>query len=79
MSRRPKLGGQVFKRTWQSEDRDLYYVLVGFVYPAIFLPKRQIKSLSEQCWKVSIWKILKVKQKLIFSRQLYVACARGKT
>ena len=38
---RPKLRGQFFKRTRQSEDRDLYYVLVGFVYSAIFLPKRQ--------------------------------------
>ena len=37
---RPKLRGQFFKRTRQSEDRDLYYVLVGFVYSAIFLPKR---------------------------------------
>ena len=38
---RPKLRGQFFKRTRQREDRDLYYVLVGFVYSAIFLPKRQ--------------------------------------
>ena len=38
---RPKLRGQFFKTTWQSEDRDLYYVLVGFVYWAIFLPKKQ--------------------------------------
>ena len=37
----PKLRGQLFKRTWQSEDKSLYYVLVGFVYSAIFLPKRQ--------------------------------------
>ena len=38
---RPRLRGQRFKRTWQSEDRDLYSVLVGFVYSAIFIPKRQ--------------------------------------
>ena len=38
---RPKLRGQFFKETRQSEDRDLYYVLVGFMYSAIFLPKRQ--------------------------------------
>ena len=38
---RPKLRGQFFKKTWQSEDRDLYYVLVGFAYSAIFFPKRR--------------------------------------
>ena len=38
---RPKLRGQFFKRTWQSEDKDFYYVLLEFVYSAIFLPKRQ--------------------------------------
>ena len=38
---RTKLRGQFFKRTRQSEGRVLYYVLVGFVYSAIFLPKRQ--------------------------------------
>ena len=38
---RPKLRGRFFRRTRQSEDRDLYYVLVGFVYSAIFLHKRQ--------------------------------------
>ena len=37
----PKLRSQFFKRNRQNEDRDLYNVLVGFVYSAIFLPKRQ--------------------------------------
>ena len=32
---------QFFKWTWQNENRDLYYMLVGFVYSAIFLLKRQ--------------------------------------
>ena len=54
---RPKLRGQFFKRTRQSEGTVLYYVIVGFVYSAIFLPK--IKSLSGQCWRILIWKILK--------------------
>ena len=34
-----KMKRPVFPR--QSEDRDLYYVLVGFMYSAIFLRKRQ--------------------------------------
>ena len=36
-----KLRAQFFKKTQQSEDRDLYYVLIGFVNSAIFLPKKQ--------------------------------------
>ena len=36
-----KIKRPVFQRTRQSKDRDLYYALVGFVYSAILLPKRQ--------------------------------------
>ena len=36
------------KNSTKRGDRDLYYVLVGFVYSAIFFLKDKIKSLSEQ-------------------------------
>ena len=39
----------VFKKNPQSEERDLYYVLVGFVYSAIVLPKKQNQITSKKC------------------------------
>ena len=42
-------------------QRFVLSVLAGFVHSAILLPKRQIKSLSGQCWKISTWKILKIR------------------
>ena len=62
---RPKLRGQFFKRTRQSENRDLYYLLVGFVYSAIFLPKIQ-NQITFNAEKILIWKILKWNQLFLY-------------
>ena len=46
-----KVKKPVLERTRQSEDKDLYYVLVGFVYQLFLFLKDKIKSLSGKCWK----------------------------
>ena len=46
-----KIKKPVFERTRQSEDKDLYYELVGFVYQLFLFLKDKIKSLSGKCWK----------------------------
>ena len=57
-----KLRSQFFKTTWQSEDRDLYYVLVGLVYSAIILPKRQNQSTSRTMLKNFNMKNIKMRR-----------------
>ena len=44
-----KVKKPVLERTRQSEDKDLYYVLVGFVYQLFLFLKDKIKSLSGKC------------------------------